>query len=323
MPGSRVGDSGTQTLLALRFTNLACQAQVFSVFALQRELRHFGDRLAASVAGTLSVFFHRLYSRGTGIRLARPVIIRSLMAAYVEWPEPRVVELRRISAEDLEPVLTEELAVWRRELAWDLTSSAELVRRYIRMQALSGYALVEGSRVTGYSYFVREDHKGLIGDHYILERHRTPMTEDALIHAVMANLQRMPGVHRVEAQLLLLSGGAERAMPFSNLMRAYPRWFLEIPLSNPEALLSIAPPGIRVQPWREVNFEDSAKLVVSAYRDNIDSEINDQYRSPAGARRFLSNIIEFPGCGVFFPAASYAAFDASGALCGMSLASLV
>jgi ribosomal protein S18 acetylase RimI-like enzyme len=245
------------------------------------------------------------------------------MAAHVEWPEPRVVELRRISAEDLEPVLTEELAVWRRELAWDLTSSAELVRRYIRMQALSGYALVEGSRVTGYSYFVREDHKGLIGDHYVMERHRTPMTEDALIHAVVANLQRMPGVRRVEAQLLTLNGGAERAMPLSNLMRAYARWFLEILLANPEVLLSTAPSGIRVQPWREAHFEDSAKLVVSAYRDNIDSEINDQYRSPAGARRFLSNIIEFPGCGVFFPAASHAAFDASGALCGMSLASLV
>jgi ribosomal protein S18 acetylase RimI-like enzyme len=245
------------------------------------------------------------------------------MAAHVEWPEPRVVELRRISAEDLEPVLAEEMAVWREELAWDLTSSAELVRRYIRMQALSGYALVEGSRVTGYSYFVREDHKGLIGDHYVLERHRTALAEDALIHAVVANLQRLPGLQRVEAQLLMLSGGVERAMPFSNLLRAYPRWFLEIPLANSDVSLSPPAPGIRVQPWREVNFEDSAKLVVSAYRDNIDSEINDQYRSPAGARRFLSNIIEFPGCGVFFPAASHAAFDASGALCGMSLGSLV
>jgi len=245
------------------------------------------------------------------------------MAAHVEWPEPRVIELRRISAEDLEPVLAEEMAVWRRELAWDLRSSAELVRRYTRMQALSGFGLLEGSRITGYSYFVREDHKGLIGDHYVLERHRTALAEDALIHAVVASLRRLPGLQRVEAQLLMLNNGAERAMPFSNQLRAYPRWFLDISLAHPEALGSTPVPGIRLQPWRESLFEESARLVVSAYRNNIDSEINDQYRSAPGARRFLSNIIEFPGCGTFFPAASYAAFDAAGALCGISLASLV
>jgi ribosomal protein S18 acetylase RimI-like enzyme len=223
----------------------------------------------------------------------------------------------------LEPVLVEEMAEWRRELAWDLSSSAELVRRYTRMQALSGYALMQGSRVTGYSYFVREDHKGLIGDLFVAERHRSPLAEDALIHAVLGHLRRLPGLQRVEAQLLMLSGGAERAMPFSNQMRAYPRWFLDISLANPEALLSSPLPGIQTRQWREAHYDDSAKLVVSSYRDNIDSEINDQYRSPAGARRFLSNIIEFPGCGTFFPAASHAAFDASGALCGISLASLV
>jgi ribosomal protein S18 acetylase RimI-like enzyme len=64
--------------------------------------------------------------------------------------------------------------------------------------------------------------------------------------------------------------------------------------------------------------------VTAAYRGHIDSEINDQYRAPAGARRFLANIIQYPGCGTFFAPASYAATDPpNGALCGMSLASLV
>ena len=98
------------------------------------------------------------------------------MAAHVEWPEPGVVELRRISAEDLEPVLTEEhgARMAHRDSAWDLSSSAELVRRYTRMQALSGSALVHGSRVIGYAYYVREDHKGLIGDLYVLEGYQRP-----------------------------------------------------------------------------------------------------------------------------------------------------
>ncbi len=248
----------------------------------------------------------------------------AVMAALPEWPESRVVELRRISAEDLEPVLTEEAVAWRTGLAWDLSSSSELVRRYTRMQALSGFALLDGSNVIGYAYYVREEHKGLIGDLYVLERYRTPAREDALIDAILSELWRLPGVRRTEAQLMMLSGSPGRQLPFTRWLTVQPRWFLEFTLSNPAALLSPERKEIRFQPWRESHFDDSAKLVALAYRGHIDSEINDQYRSPAGARRFLSNIVEFPGCGVFFPPASFSAFDVStGALCGISLASLV
>ena len=57
---------------------------------------------------------------------------------------------------------------------------------------------------------------------------------------------------------------------------------------------------------------------------HIDSRINDQYRTSAGARRFLHNIVQYPGCGAFYRPASLAAFEGvSGRLCGISLASLV
>ncbi len=248
----------------------------------------------------------------------------TVMAALPEWSEPRVVELRRIAPADLEPVLAEEAAAWRTGLSWDLSSSAELVRRYTRMQALNGFALLDDSNVIGYAYYVREEHKGLIGDLYVLGRHRTPAREDALIDAILGELWRLPGVRRTEAQLLMLSGAPGRSLPFSGWLRVHPRWFLEFPFTDASALAPRERMGIRFQPWRESHFDDSAKLVAHAYRGHVDSEINDQYRSPAGARRFLSNIVEFPGCGVFFPAASYAAFDVStGLLCGISLASLV
>jgi ribosomal protein S18 acetylase RimI-like enzyme len=64
-------------------------------------------------------------------------------------------------------------------------------------------------------------------------------------------------------------------------------------------------------------------LISAAYSGHIDSRINDQYRSPGGARRFLFNIVQYPGCGTFFRPASYAAFETNGQLCGISLASLV
>ena len=70
--------------------------------------------------------------------------------------------------------------------------------------------------------------------------------------------------------------------------------------------------------------ERAARLIADAYAGHIDSNINDQYRSVAGARRFLLNIVQYPGCGAFFQPGSFLALESdSGELVGMSLASLV
>ncbi|MGH9559609.1 MAG: GNAT family N-acetyltransferase, partial [Bryobacteraceae bacterium] len=69
--------------------------------------------------------------------------------------------------------------------------------------------------------------------------------------------------------------------------------------------------------------DDTARLIASAYRDHIDSQINDQYHSPSGSRRFLTNIVQYPGCCAFFAPGSYAAADLTGHLRWVSLASLV
>jgi ribosomal protein S18 acetylase RimI-like enzyme len=76
--------------------------------------------------------------------------------------------------------------------------------------------------------------------------------------------------------------------------------------------------------WSERKQDEAATLIATSYQGHIDSEINDQYRSPAGARRFLMNIVQFPGCGSFFQPASFVAIEpGSGRLTGICLASLV
>jgi ribosomal protein S18 acetylase RimI-like enzyme len=68
----------------------------------------------------------------------------------------------------------------------------------------------------------------------------------------------------------------------------------------------------------------AGSIIAGAYKGETDSEINAQYRSPAGARRFLSNIVEFPGCGTFHDGASFLAWDReSGEAAGMVLSSFV
>jgi len=245
------------------------------------------------------------------------------MAAWQESPEPLVVDLRKVSAADLTPLLEEETGVWQRALDWDFEPSAELVRRFVDMQALNGFALIEGGRVIGYCYYIREEKKGLIGDLYVRERDRTVEREHALIEATLEALWRSGGVHRVESQLLLLDSPLARKVPFAQWFRAFPRRFLEASAMQALALSEHIPPGVSIAPWTEARQDDSARLVAAAYRGHVDSDINDQYRSPSGARRFLNNIVQYPGCGTFFGPASYAAIDAKGALCGISLASLV
>ena len=57
--------------------------------------------------------------------------------------------------------------------------------------------------------------------------------------------------------------------------------------------------GVTFHPWAERYKEEIAHLMAAAYRGHVDSDINDQYRTIPGARHFLMNIIQFPGCGAF------------------------
>jgi ribosomal protein S18 acetylase RimI-like enzyme len=245
------------------------------------------------------------------------------MAAWLDSPESLVVDLRKVSVADLAPLLEEETAAWRAALDWDFEPSAELVRRFVGMQALNGFALVDGARTIGYSYYIREDKKGLIGDLYVRARERSPEREKALIEATVEALWRSPGVRRVEAQLLMLGSPLSHKLPFASYSHAYPRRFLEASAKQASRLSEHELEGIEITPWTEARQDESARLVAAAYRGHVDSDINDQYRSPSGARRFLSNIVQYPGCGTFFPPASFAASAAKGVLCGISLASLV
>jgi ribosomal protein S18 acetylase RimI-like enzyme len=256
------------------------------------------------------------------------------MAALPEAPETYVVDLRKIFAADLAPVLEEESRNWRSLLNWDLTPATELVRRFVSMQALNGFGLLHGASTIGYAYYVREEHKGLIGGLYILEAERTPERVHLLLHAMIEAVWRLPGIRRVESQLLMLGLPLDWRMPFAHACRSYPRWFMEAPAgavdSTPQTRDGFVKEIVRnagkmrFVPWTEAHFDSSAQLVAAGYRGHVDSEINDQYRSPAGARRFLTNIVQYPGCGTFFAGASLAAVDATtGGLAGISLTSLV
>jgi ribosomal protein S18 acetylase RimI-like enzyme len=240
-----------------------------------------------------------------------------------------IIDLRHFTSADLRPLLEEEANAWANLLAWDYSSSAEMILRYIDARILPGYAAVERGQIHGYSFFVYEQNKGVIGDLFVsdesLQNNRHD-TENRLITHVVETLQQSPGVHRIEAQLLVHRSGSV-SRPFeSEGFRRFPRLFMTLPVRNGTGAnggISISK-GFEIRRWAEQDYHSAAALINECYRYHIDSEINDQYRTPQGALRFLNNIVRFPGCGFFDSSASFIAEEsASGNMVGLILCSRV
>lgn len=235
-----------------------------------------------------------------------------------------MVDLRRLSAQDLEPLLQEEIAAWREELEWDFEKSADLVRRFVDMRALAGYALEEGGRYSGYLYYVLEENKGLIGDLYVARELRRREREDLLLEAAVEGITANRYVRRIESQLLMMCHAPDRKLPYARHSATFERNFMRVEFARCDLQEGRVRRPMHLEPWHDHYQDAAAKVIAAAYQGHVDSRINDQYRSTAGAGRFLYNIVQFPGCGTFFRPASFVAVDGvSGAVCGISLASLV
>lgn len=247
------------------------------------------------------------------------------MAALPDAPLPEIIEIPQLSVGALDPLFEEEIRVWDRRFAWDFRPSADLLRRFLQIQSLNGCGLRSGADIIGYAYHVCEGRKGLIGDFYVRANHASSSIEMLLLGAVVQALMLAPGVRRIESQLMLLHAPLVQPLPFHKYLIRHDRYFMQIDRAG-SLRLPRKPVAFRASfpGWTERFHEESARLVAASYKGHVDSEINDQYRTIAGARHFLTNIVKFPGCGRFSPAASVVAVDErTGRVCGMCLASLI
>ncbi|HZP22460.1 MAG TPA: N-acetyltransferase [Terriglobales bacterium] len=222
-----------------------------------------------------------------------------------------ILDLRHFSSADLRPLLTQEVESWGSLLCWDYRSSAEMILRYIDAKILPGYAAVERGNIVGYSFFVYEGSKGVMGDLFVSPRRAdTRLIESQMAQHVIETLQQSPGIHRVEAQLLTHQAGHLAAGFTTAGFQRYRRLFLSLTLSGQDAPAIAAfalPKDVQVRRWSEQDYQPAAAVITAAYRGHIDSEINDQYRTHGGSIRFLNNIVRFPGCGVFDAESSFSA----------------
>ncbi len=236
-----------------------------------------------------------------------------------------IVDIRNFGARELDALLREETVEWERELDWDFSKSADLVRKFADARGLGGAVMVDRGEVVGYGYTVLEEHKGLIGDVYVRAGWRNKELELQLFRVLLDALIGASGIRRVESQLMLIDGAVARELQRERFVRLFER--LLMMLDETVVLGPGKPSAVRrflVQPWAD-HLHDSAATVISlAYIGHIDSQINDQYRTFDGAQRFLNNIVQFPGCGAFYRQASFVASDlATGWVAGIVLCSWV
>jgi ribosomal protein S18 acetylase RimI-like enzyme len=223
-----------------------------------------------------------------------------------------ILDLRHFSSVDLRSLLDDESQLWSRLLSWDYSGSAEMILRYVDAKILPGYAAVDRGRVFGYSFFVYEGSKGVIGDLYVTNGSRLPNAREVeikLLTHVIETLQQSPGIHRVEAQLLAHDANAVSRPFLDTGFQRHPRLFMVLDLGKEVEQKIAMHPDVEIRPWAEADYQPSAAVITAAYRGHVDSEINDQYHTLSGSLRFLNNIVRFPGCGVFDPESSFVAID--------------
>jgi ribosomal protein S18 acetylase RimI-like enzyme len=238
-----------------------------------------------------------------------------------------ILDLRHFSSADLRPLLEDEARVWADLLCWDYSGSAEMILRYMDAKFLPGYAAVSRGKVFGYSFFVYESNKGVIGDLFVSAGENgasKPEVESRLLTHVIETLQQSPGVQRIEAQLLAHESGAA-AQPFIKQgFSRHARLFMSLPLATAQIDAKLIAADIEIRCWTEQDYQPSAQVITAAYKHHVDSQVNDQYRTLSGSLRFLNNIIRFPGCGTFDPESSFVAVNRRNhALVGMILCSRV
>ena len=142
-----------------------------------------------------------------------------------------ILDLRQVSVRQIDRLLEEEARHWRDELHWDYRGAIELIKRFLDAHALAGAVALENGQPVGYSFYVLEDQKGLIGGLYVSPRHSQQAVGCKLLDEVLFSLRALPHVSRIEAQLMPFGGPVEESLRQQGF-RLYKRQFMLLKLDS-------------------------------------------------------------------------------------------
>ena len=104
-------------------------------------------------------------------------------------------------------LMEEEENAWMRDLGWDYAPIRKILTSFIKQNLLPGYVALDGQEAIGYTYFLMNGAKGIVGSVFIRNTEFSREVADELLSLSISGLKDSPRIRRVEAQI----------MPFNNL----------------------------------------------------------------------------------------------------------
>src|SRR5262245_15392265 len=149
-------------------------------------------------------------------------------------PTMSVLDLRQATSRQIAPLLDEETQKWREELHWDYRGSLDLIKKFVDARSLAGGVAVENGQVAGYSFYVIEEHKALLGGLYVSSRWPQLRLAEELLDYTLQTLRALPRTERIEAQLIPFGFDLAQTLAGQGF-RLYPRHFMLLSLRDGDA----------------------------------------------------------------------------------------
>lgn len=233
--------------------------------------------------------------------------------------EPEIFDIRQLEASEFTSMLEVESRVWHQDLRWDFTPAARQISDSLRGRRLLGYALVIRDQIKGYCFYFYDGRKALIGDLFTDPACTELSQGRRLLERVTEALLKTPGLRRIESQLPHFTFEQLEPCFRAHCFEGYRRRFMVLSLAErlrPSPTFGAWPTGtpdspspsedFLILPWERKHDDEAAELLHCVYDQHVDTAINDQYASVAGAGRLIENIVHRHGCGGYLPQGSLA-----------------
>jgi len=211
--------------------------------------------------------------------------------------------------------MEEEEKNWMDDLGWDYSPVRQILTSFIRQNLLPGYVAVHQNEAVGYTYFLINKSKGIIGAIYVKSTKNSQEISDKLLSLTISGLKDSPATRRVEAQIMPFNNIDITEIFIQNGFRYFPRNYLFLDLDSRLSPWSGDRPGTIV-PWDESYLPHTSEILLKSYLNQTDAVICADYRTASGCEGYLRSILENPGCGVFIPEVSFMGLDDNNDPCG-------
>jgi ribosomal protein S18 acetylase RimI-like enzyme len=214
----------------------------------------------------------------------------------------QIVDLRTVTAIELDALWQYETRLWSERLRWDASSAFAALRRIAARGGLPGKAARVDGRTVGYTYYGIAGHLGVMAGLVVLPDWSHSDVGETLLKNTLHEMRRQ-GVSRIESRFVSVDCPWLGAALEDEGFHTYWREFLRYDLGQsraPEHASTI----VSLEPWQETHLAEAAAILQAAYAGGIEAEILALYRTVDGCRAVLDNIVNQGSCGVLVPEAS-------------------